>query len=161
MEGDTEYTFKHMLIHDVAYGTLPRATRRERHAAAAAYVEEQAGDHLRDVAWILAHHWREAGDRSRAVTFLVLAAEHALESLAKDEAIRLYDDAVELIEDPALRNRVRLQRALSLIELTDFGPGADAIDELLPDLEGEDEIDALIARARASVWLEQLDTGID
>lgn len=161
VEGDTEYTFKHILIHDVAYGTLPRATRRERHAAAAAYVEEQAGDHLRDVAWILAHHWREAGDRSRAVTFLVLAAEHALESLAKDEAIRLYDDAVELIEDPAFRNRVRLQRALSLIELTDFGPGADEIDELLPDLHGEEQIDALIARARASVWLEQLDTGLD
>jgi tetratricopeptide (TPR) repeat protein len=48
-----------------------------------------------------------------------------------------------------------------LIELTDFGPGADAIDELLPNLEGEDEIDALIARARASVWLEQLDMGLD
>jgi class 3 adenylate cyclase/tetratricopeptide (TPR) repeat protein len=160
VEGDSEFSFKHMLIHDVAYGTLPRATRRARHAAVAAHVEEIAGDHIRDVAWILAHHWREAGDTDRAVTYLVLAAERALESLAKDEAIRLYDDAVSLIQDPALRNRVRLQRAFSLIELTDFGPGASEIDELVPVLSGTDLIDALIARARASIWLEQIDEGL-
>jgi class 3 adenylate cyclase/tetratricopeptide (TPR) repeat protein len=160
VEGDSEFSFKHMLIHDVAYGTLPRAARRERHAAVAAHVEEIAGDHIRDVAWILAHHWKEAGEASRAVTYLVLAAERALEALAKDEAIQLYDEAVELIQDPALRTRVRLQRAFSLIELTDFRPGADEIDELLPELQGTDEIDALIARARASVWLEELDNGL-
>src|SRR5436190_11056643 len=39
VEGDREFSFKHMLIHDVAYGTLPRAVRRERHAAVATYVE--------------------------------------------------------------------------------------------------------------------------
>src|SRR5207248_2615330 len=123
------------------------------------YVEEIAGDHIRDVAWILAHHWKEAGESSKAVTYLILAAERALESMAKDEAIRLYDDAVELIQDAGMRARVRLQRALSLIELTDFDVGAEEIDELLPDLHGSDEIDALLGRARASIWLEQPDEG--
>ncbi|MDP9301692.1 MAG: AAA family ATPase, partial [Actinomycetota bacterium] len=159
VEGDREFSFKHMLIHDVAYGTLPRAVRRERHAAVALYVEQAAGDHIRDVAWILAHHWREAGEGNKAVTYLVLAAERALEAMAKDEAISLYDDAVELIQDPALRARVRLQRAMSLIELTEFDVGAAEIDELLPDLEGSDEIDALLGRARASIWLEEPEDG--
>jgi tetratricopeptide (TPR) repeat protein len=58
-----------------------------------------------------------------------------------------------------MRARVRLQRALSLIELTEFGVGAAEIDELLPDLDGADEIDALLGRARASIWLEQPDEG--
>jgi len=160
VEGDSEFSFKHMLIHDVAYGTLPRATRRDRHAAVATILEGIAGDHIRDVAWILAHHWREAGDNDRAVTYLILAAERALESLAKDEAIRLYDEAMSIIQDPLLRTRVRLQRALSLIELTDFGPGAAEIDALLPELAGTELIDALIARARASIWLEEIETGL-
>src|SRR5207247_1348220 len=40
LEGDVEYTFKHILIRDVAYGTLPRTQRRERHASVARYLEE-------------------------------------------------------------------------------------------------------------------------
>jgi tetratricopeptide (TPR) repeat protein len=159
VEGDREFSFKHVLIRDVAYATLPRVVRRDRHADVASFVEADAGDHIRDVAWILAHHWREAGDTTKAVKYLVLAAERALEAMAKDEAIRLYDDAVRLVEDPVLRRRVRLQRALSLIELTDFEAGTADIDELLPDLDGPDRIDALLARARASIWLEQFDIG--
>ncbi len=37
IQGDREYTFKHMLIREVAYTTLPRAARRERHAAVARF----------------------------------------------------------------------------------------------------------------------------
>jgi class 3 adenylate cyclase len=54
VEGDVEYSFKHMLIREVAYGTLPRAVRRERHAAIARYIETQAPDNVRDLAAILA-----------------------------------------------------------------------------------------------------------
>ncbi len=33
VEGDVEFAFKHVLIRDVAYATLPRGLRRELHAA--------------------------------------------------------------------------------------------------------------------------------
>ena len=39
-QGDEEFSFKHGLIRDVAYGTLPHAARRERHAIVAEYLEE-------------------------------------------------------------------------------------------------------------------------
>ena len=51
LAGDTEYSFRHMLIREVAYATLPRATRRERHAGVARYVEDPRrldGDALHD-----------------------------------------------------------------------------------------------------------------
>ncbi|TMK17027.1 MAG: hypothetical protein E6G63_02100 [Actinobacteria bacterium] len=67
VEGDREYTFRHMLIRDVAYATIPRRARRERHEAVARYVEEAAPD-TAAVAAILAYHWREAGDPERAVS---------------------------------------------------------------------------------------------
>src|SRR6266516_2470323 len=42
VRGDIEYLFKHILIRDVAYATLPRSLRRERHAAVARYIESAA-----------------------------------------------------------------------------------------------------------------------
>ena len=39
VEGDVEFSFKHDLILDTAYATLPRATRREVHAATATALE--------------------------------------------------------------------------------------------------------------------------
>ena len=159
VEGDREFSFKHVLIREVAYGTLPRAVRRERHAAVASYLERTLGDNVRDIAWFLAHQWREAGEPGRAATYLAIAAERARSSFAKDEALALYDEAIALADDPAVGARFRLDRALSLIELADFEAGAAELDELTPGLDGPDLIDALLGRARASIWLEQADEG--
>ena len=41
MQGDKEFSFKHELIRDVAYATLPHAARRERHAIVARFLEEE------------------------------------------------------------------------------------------------------------------------
>ena len=159
VEGDREFNFKHILIREVAYATLPRASRRERHAAVAKYLEQQVGD-TPDLAWFLAHHWREAGEYAKAVEYLVAAAERAQHAFAKDEAIALFDDAIELSEDPADRDRVRLIRAFSLLDLADFEAAAQEFDDLLPHLDGEAKIDALIGRTRAGIWTEEFDVAL-
>jgi class 3 adenylate cyclase/tetratricopeptide (TPR) repeat protein len=159
VEADHEFAFKHILIREVAYGTLPRAARRERHAAVAKYLEQQVGD-APDIAWFLAHHWREAGENGKAVEYLIVASDRAQQAFAKDEAIALFDEAVELSTEPADRNRVRLMRAFALSDLADYEAAAIELDELLPELEGEDEIDALIGRTRAAIWTEQFDIGL-
>jgi class 3 adenylate cyclase/DNA-binding SARP family transcriptional activator/tetratricopeptide (TPR) repeat protein len=114
MQGDDEFSFKHELIRDVAYGTLPRAARRERHAVVAGFLEEEAGSGA-DTAAILAHHWREAGDSERAVAYLLSAAELAGRGWATAEAIDLYNRALELIpeDDESRRREVELKRALA------------------------------------------------
>jgi class 3 adenylate cyclase/tetratricopeptide (TPR) repeat protein len=159
VEADREFAFKHILIREVAYGTLPRAARRERHAAVAKYLEQQAGD-APDLAWFLAHHWREAGENAKAVEYLIVAAERAQQAFAKDEAIALFDEAVELSPEPADRNRVRLIRAFALSDLADYEAAALELDELIPELDGEDEIDALIGRTRTAIWTEQFDVAM-
>ena len=58
--GDVEYGFKHILIRDGAYGTMPRAGRRELHGAIARYLEDVLAARP-DLGWLLAHHWTEAG----------------------------------------------------------------------------------------------------
>src|SRR5207247_8611416 len=42
VENDVEFAFKHDLVRDVAYETLPRATRLSLHASTARALEERA-----------------------------------------------------------------------------------------------------------------------
>jgi len=119
---DDEYMFKHGLIRDVAYGTLPRAARRARHATAAEFLEETQSSGP-DGAAILAHHWREAGDPERAVRYLLSAAEVAGRGWAKGEAVALCNEALELIppEDAKRRREVELKRAMEFAAFTHIG----------------------------------------
>jgi class 3 adenylate cyclase len=112
IKGDQQFSFRHALIRDVAYQTLPRATRRQRHAAVAEYLDETtraAGQSTE----ALAHHWREAGQDHRAVDCLLVAAEQAGRGWAKEHAIALYRQALELLpEDDPQRRRIRLNLAV-------------------------------------------------
>src|SRR6184192_3176163 len=54
------FAFRHILIQEVAYGTLPRTERARLHAAAARWGESTAGEREDALAEILAFHYREA-----------------------------------------------------------------------------------------------------
>jgi class 3 adenylate cyclase len=47
MEGEAEYGFWHLLVRDVCYAQIPRAGRAARHRAAAAWIEDKAGERVR------------------------------------------------------------------------------------------------------------------
>jgi class 3 adenylate cyclase/tetratricopeptide (TPR) repeat protein len=150
--GDAQYTFKHMLIREVAYATVPRALRRERHAAVARYIEERlVGDAL---ATILAYHWREAGEPAKAVPYLLTAAEAARRSWAKTAVLDLYTKALELTDDAELSRQIRLQRGQALVEMLDRPRAAEELAALLPELEGSERLEALLWRGIAEVWSE-------
>ena len=161
LAGDAEFSFKHMLIHEVAYSTVPRASRRERHAAVARYVEETFEGASETLAWVLAHHWREAGEGARAIPYLLAAAEAAFQGWAQDAALQLYATALELAEDDDTRRQIRLQRGMGLVRLTEFPTAAKELGDLLPELTGQERLHGLLAAGRASVWTEQLDQTVD
>jgi len=153
---DVEYAFKHSLIRETAYATLPRSTRRELHAAAARFIEESVGSSS-ELAWLLGHHWREAGESERAMRSFVRAAERTRDALAVEETFDLYSRALELAQTDEDRVRIRFERALSLAKLEDFERADRELAEVIPSLSGEAEIEALVARARSSLWTEQTD----
>ena len=80
VEGDVEFAFKHVLIRDVAYATLPRGLRRELHATAARVIEASVPDPT-ELAWVLAYHWREGGEPARAIEYLLAAGDRARAAL--------------------------------------------------------------------------------
>ncbi len=68
--GDTEYTFLHVLVREVAYGQIPRAARAEKHRLAAEWIESLGRPE--DHAEMLVYHYGEAlalagGRRRRSV----------------------------------------------------------------------------------------------
>jgi class 3 adenylate cyclase len=112
-QGQQQFRFKHMLIRDVAYATLPRAKRREGHASVVAFLEEVHAD--RDSPAALGHHCREAGDLERAADYFVAAADQASRGWAKAEAVRFYKEALALVreEDKERHRKLRLQLAVA------------------------------------------------
>ena len=60
MEGEYEYGFWHVLVRDVCYAQIPRADRAVRHQAAAAWIEEKAGERVENLADVLAHQYQAA-----------------------------------------------------------------------------------------------------
>ncbi len=156
IEGDQEFSFKHILIREVAYATVPKAARRTRHAAVARFLEEATGDRAAESASLLAHHWREAGDTERAVDYLLVAAERAAQAWAKGEAISLYGEALDLVPESAAgrRHTIRLRRALLLVQENALPAAVSELDTVIPELAGRELVEALVPRAYCAAFLE-------
>jgi class 3 adenylate cyclase/tetratricopeptide (TPR) repeat protein len=109
VKGESEYSFQHLLIRDVAYQQIPRAARVQKHRTAAAWIERLAGDRVIDHADILAHHYEQALRLARAAgldedtreleaqvrRFLIMAGDRALE-LDGGKAAAFYRQALAL-----------------------------------------------------------------
>lgn len=107
------FTFHHGLILDVTYGTLSRAERIRLHKAIAAFLLEEADDHIDDCAELLAYHYYKAVQLSkmsavpqkmeveteRAIKFQVRAGELACRAGAFSEALTYFQNASGLAED--------------------------------------------------------------
>jgi class 3 adenylate cyclase/tetratricopeptide (TPR) repeat protein len=75
VQNESEYSFWHALVRDVAYGQIPRGPRSQKHRAAAEWIERLAGERVADHAEVLVHHYREAASLARAAGFEADAAE--------------------------------------------------------------------------------------
>jgi class 3 adenylate cyclase len=116
IKGDQQFTFKHGLIREVAYLTLPREERRRCHEITAQYLEDvrlPAGD----ADATLAYHFREGGDTDNAVRYLLAAAEVAGRGWAKARAVTLYAQALELVpeDDAELRKTIVKKHAVATV----------------------------------------------
>jgi class 3 adenylate cyclase/tetratricopeptide (TPR) repeat protein len=79
VEGESEYAFLHVLVRDVAYGSIPRAGRAEKHRVAAGWLEALSDDRTEDRAELLAYHYGEALELARVSG----SADPALEDVAR------------------------------------------------------------------------------
>jgi class 3 adenylate cyclase/tetratricopeptide (TPR) repeat protein len=128
--GERQFSFRHILIKDVAYESLPRRERARSHALVAAWIEHQTKDREREFAELLAHHYEHAYTisvevradheeierlRESAFSFSLLAASEAGSKLALEQAERFALTALSLAADTLERSR-----ALEVLGMTYF-----------------------------------------
>ena len=134
MAGDREWSFKHVLIRDVAYERLPKSRRAGLHVRFAEWVSalRSAGEEFVE---IVAHHLEQACQLARqvsrtdveapveeAVAALVRAAEKAERREGHREAHRFYERALDLLDADAAERalELRLRRGRMEVFLGEF-----------------------------------------
>jgi class 3 adenylate cyclase/tetratricopeptide (TPR) repeat protein len=96
---EIEYTFKHALTHEVAYGSLLGERRRQLHAAIVEALERLHGDRVGEQVELLAHHATKGELRAKAVAYLRQAGGKAVVRSANREAVGFFEQALALLED--------------------------------------------------------------
>jgi hypothetical protein len=95
------FSFAHNLINHTLYEDLGPTRRTRLHRRVAEALEDLCGGEPGSRIEELARHWTAATapiDAARAVSYASQAGEHALQKLAPDEAVRWFDQALELLD---------------------------------------------------------------
>ena len=96
---EAEYIFKHALTQEVAYGTVLRKQRKTMHERTANTIEALYSAKLEDHYSELAHHYTRGGNVEKALEYLHLAGQQAVERSANEEAIAYLRQGLTLLED--------------------------------------------------------------
>jgi Predicted ATPase len=94
---DVEYSFKHALTHEVAYGSVLRDRRRAIHIEIVQTIENLTHDRIDEQVERLAHHAVKGRLWDRAVQYLYRAASKAIQRSAHRQAIAFLSQGIELI----------------------------------------------------------------
>ena len=111
----TEYTFKHALIHDVAYKSVLQERRKAIHATTAEAFETLYSSRLEDHLDKLVYHYRLSGNRPKTAHYLHQAGQRAYERSAVSEALSHLNAALEMVGQlPADGSAAELELALQI-----------------------------------------------
>jgi class 3 adenylate cyclase/tetratricopeptide (TPR) repeat protein len=158
--GEVEYTFRHLLVRDVAYGQIPRAERVERHRRAAEWIGGlgRPDDHSE----MLAYHYLQALElggaagidtkdfAEPAMEALAAAGDRAFGLNAFDAAARHYRSALQLLPPGDVRRGrllLRLGTALFNAGKTDLPLLEAGVEELLAvgDVDGAADAERILS----------------
>jgi class 3 adenylate cyclase len=94
---DATYQFKHTLIRDAAYEALLKSRRKDLHRLVAQAIDEKFPALKETKPEILARHWTEAGETSRATVEWTRAGRTAEARHSFGEALTSYRHALQLL----------------------------------------------------------------
>ncbi|HEY3247990.1 MAG TPA: AAA family ATPase [bacterium] len=155
VRGEEEFIFRHILIRDVAYNTLPRSQRAAKHRVVADWLAVAGGDRPDELADLLAYHYEQAQAWEQAFTNVLRLADRAYALDTYRPALAHYRHAADLAGQFAVsaaqRLHVFVQRGWTLARLADYDPALADLTEgrrLAHDQDsGEWEVGALLGIA--------------
>ncbi|MBV1878125.1 MAG: AAA family ATPase [Pseudomonadales bacterium] len=93
--GDSGFIFKHMVTQEVSYSLLLRNQCKQLHQQMALCYEKNV-DNKSSQFSLLAHHWQLAEVNDKALHYLVLAVDEALDEFSNGDALSLVEKALKL-----------------------------------------------------------------
>src|SRR5262249_29921761 len=112
---EPDYIFKHALTQEVAYGTVLQERRKAIHERTAQAIETLYSANLDEHYSELAHHYTRSGNTEKAIAYLHLAGQQAVQRSANEEAITHLTTALELLKTlPDTRERAHQELRLHL-----------------------------------------------
>ena len=93
---ELEYQFKHTLVQEAAYESIPYEHRKHLHLRVAESIEQIFTYKLREFYGILAYHYGKAESLEKTEEYLIKAGEEALRSSASNEALAYYQEAINV-----------------------------------------------------------------
>jgi pimeloyl-ACP methyl ester carboxylesterase len=114
---DTEYTFKHALTRDVAYGTLLQERRRSLHQRVGEQLEQRHAGDLSQFAEPLAGHFEQAEVWSTAARYWLMTAEKAKEHYNYTGGVQFCERALDLLDKGSDVEAMRLRGLVLLGDL--------------------------------------------
>jgi tetratricopeptide (TPR) repeat protein len=133
---DLEYTFKHALTHEVAYGSVLQDRRRTLHARIVDAIEALYPERLAEQIERLAHHAVRGERWEKAVTYLRQAGAKAFARSANREAVAYFEQGLTALTHlPETRETleeaidVRVDLRNSLVVLGEFRRLAGCLQE--------------------------------
>jgi class 3 adenylate cyclase/tetratricopeptide (TPR) repeat protein len=119
----SEYSFKHDLIREVAYGTMLLGTRRSLHAKAVATIESRFADRLAEHIDRLADHAFMAELWEKAAPYQLRSCRRAVKRGANQDAIGIYQRGLETLSHwPASAAKTKAEIDLRLVAVIALEP---------------------------------------
>jgi tetratricopeptide (TPR) repeat protein len=132
-EPELAYLFKHIVLHEVTYESLPFTTRTQLHEQLAHYLERQvASGTLPEIALLdtLVHHYTHSENHTKQRVYLEKAGQVAMELSAFQTAVDYYTRLLGLTpENASTRPALALKLADALYNLGDFPATRIAIEQ--------------------------------
>ncbi len=107
----SEFAFASDLVRDVVYHGIVFSDRKEIHLSIASAIEDMFEDRIDEFVERLATHYREGGDRTKAVNYLIRAGKKVSEDYSHRAALDYYLKALDLLENVS---KPDLERILSV-----------------------------------------------
>lgn len=120
-EPELEYVFKHPLLQEVIYHSLPKKKRGELHGQVAEIVVALYHHRLEEMGDILAYHYANSDNAEKAIEWLRKAGLRAKTRHANDEAIKYFKRIVSTVEETVADDKSETTLAAQLDAYENLG----------------------------------------
>ncbi len=114
---DWEWMFRHILIQEVAYSTVPKNARRDVHKQVAKKLEEELDEQTSFLLPLIGFHFEQGNVPEKAIYYLTLAGKQAAAQFANEAAVGYFNRALTILDKLASKDLLSAKQQAELYNL--------------------------------------------